>query len=104
MAKNATTVADPGSGVQSTKAMDINRAAGEISMAVAALRSIHTITHNQQIGNPIDVQDFYVLVVELVERTGMHLEVAHNAIGEGLIGEFKYPIEGRHVPHEVVYG
>lgn len=87
-----------------TKAMDINRAAGEISLAVATLRSIHAITQNQQVGIPIDAQDFYVLIVDLVVRTGMRLEVAHNAIGEGLIGEFEYPIDGAEVPREVIYG
>ncbi|WP_321944567.1 hypothetical protein [Burkholderia cenocepacia] len=102
MAKNATTVAE--TGAPSMKVMDINRAAGEISLAVAALQSIHALTRNQQIGNGIDSEDFYVAVVDLVVRTGMRLEVVHNAIGEGLIGQFEYPIEGRFVPREVVYG
>ncbi|MDN7558194.1 helix-turn-helix domain-containing protein [Burkholderia orbicola] len=87
-----------------TNEMDINRAAGEISLAVAALQSIHALTRNQQISNGIDPEDFYVAVVDLVVRTGMRLEVAHNAIGEGLIGQFEYPIKGCFVPREVVYG
>lgn len=95
---------DENASAQSTKAMDINCAAGEISLAVAALKSIHAITLNQQVGIPIDPQDFYVLIVDLVVRTGMRLEVAHNAIGEGLIGEFEYPIDGRLLPREVIYG
>ncbi|MEK6357513.1 MAG: hypothetical protein V4771_32700 [Burkholderia cenocepacia] len=86
------------------KVMDINRAAGEISLAVAALQSIHALTRNQQIGNGIDPEDFYVAVVDLVVRTGMRLEVVHNAIGEGLIGQFEYPIDGHNVPREVIYG
>ncbi|MEK6364061.1 MAG: hypothetical protein V4796_32490 [Burkholderia cenocepacia] len=102
MAKNATTVAE--TGVPSMKVMDINRAAGEISLAVAALQSIHALTRNQQIGNGIDPEDFYVAVVDLVVRTGMRLEVVHNAIGEGLIGQFEYPIDGHNVPREVIYG
>ncbi|WP_240202033.1 hypothetical protein [Burkholderia sp. LMG 13014] len=103
MAKNET--AAPESAARaSAKAMDINVAAGEISMSVAALRSIHALTRNQQIGNGIDPQDFYVAIVDLVVRTGMRLEVVHNPIGEGLIGEFEYPIEGAKVPREVIYG
>ncbi|MDN7825122.1 hypothetical protein QZN01_20940 [Burkholderia cenocepacia] len=102
MAKNATTVAE--TDAPSMKAMDINRAAGEISLAVAALKSIHALTRNQQIGDGIDHDDFYVAVVDLVVRTGMRLEVVHNAIGEGLIGQFEYPIDGHNVPREVIYG
>lgn len=102
MAKNGTT-APSSSAAAPLPAMDINPAALEISMSVAALRSIHALTRNQQIGNGIDPQDFYVSVVELVVRIGMRLEVVHNAIGEGLIGEFEYPIDGAKVPREVIY-
>ncbi|MDR9111695.1 hypothetical protein FEP49_03617 [Burkholderia multivorans] len=86
------------------KSMDLNLAAGEISLAVAALQSLRGLTLSQRVETNLDEQDFFVLILDVVDRIGQRLEVAHNAIGEGLIGQFEYPIEGHQVPREVIYG
>lgn len=86
------------------KRTNINLAAGEISLAVAALQSLRGLTLSQRVGTNLDEQDFFVLILDVVDRIGQRLEVAHNAIGEGLIGQFEYPIEGHQVPREVIYG
>lgn len=86
------------------KPMDLNLAAGEISLAVAALQGIRGLTLSMQIGSTLDEQDFLTLILDVVDRVGQRLEVAHNAIGEGLIGQFDYPIDGNKVSREVIYG